>query len=307
MASAQSTPGALAAPHTRWLAMAGGVTLGVAEWPALHASRPPCLLVHGFDSNARIWDPLARQLQATAVSHAVDLRGHGDSSWADPATYHQRQLVDDLEAVVSQLGLARFDFVGHSLGAWLGVGYAARHPRAIARLALVELPGLGEPSGLDKMRADHARRPARFASVEDYRRYLAGIYVLGSDQAVRALAEHGVYEHAGSYVPKTDPAYLQRSWDAEPPAGGPWPRVRWSEQALLRLVPELTCPTLLVRGQYSAVWKAADAARLAAAWPRATLVTVPGAGHAVMVDNPGDCAHQIAAFLAAAPAGEAMP
>jgi pimeloyl-ACP methyl ester carboxylesterase len=302
MTPARST--ALASePEPRRIA-AAGATLGVVHWPSPRTGGTPCLLIHGFDNHARIWDPLARQLQALAPSYAVDLRGHGDSDWADPITYHPLQLLDDLEVVTRALGLERFDLVGHSLGAWLAVQYAARHPGAVARLALVELPGLGDADGLAKLRADHARRPARFASVDDYRRYLAGIYLLGSDPAVRDLAEHGLYEKAGAYYPKTDPEYLRRSWDAEPPAGWARPWVRWSEDGLLRLVPDVTCPTLLVRGQFSALLKAQTAESLVGAWPRATLVTVPAAGHAVMVDNPRGCTRAIAAFLAGRAEGD---
>jgi pimeloyl-ACP methyl ester carboxylesterase len=298
--------GGLGAPDAHRVALPGGAMLHVARWSSPRADRWPCLLVHGFDNNARIWDPLARALRVLAPAYAVDLRGHGDSDWTDPSTYHPPQLLEDLEAVVQQLGLGRFDFVGHSLGAWLGVQYAARHPRAVARLVLAELPGL-EQAALAKMRADHARRPVRFASAGDYRRYLAGIYTLGGDQALRHLAEHGLYETDGAYATKTDPAYLRASWDADPPRAWPGrPAVRWSLDELRRLGAGLTCPTLLMRGQYSAILKAQTAERLLASWAHATLVTVRGAGHALLVDNPRGCTRAIVDFLAAG-AGGAVP
>lgn len=60
--------------------------------------------------------------------------------------------------------------------------------------------------------------------------------------------------------------------------------LRFSEFAPLTTLPALSVPVLLVHGEHDVVVPVADARRLAAAAPDATLLVVPGAGHADVAD-----------------------
>jgi uncharacterized protein (TIGR03086 family) len=68
----------------------------------------------------------------------LDLRGTGESAVpADPASYRWDRQVEDVEALRRQLGLDRLALAGHSAGAAVAVGYAARHPDRVRRLVLL--------------------------------------------------------------------------------------------------------------------------------------------------------------------------
>jgi pimeloyl-ACP methyl ester carboxylesterase len=113
-----------------------GVTLRVRHWPGSLA--PAFLLVHGLESNARLWDQVAGHLSAAGHAvYAVDLRGHGDSDRPEHG-YDNATAVADLAAVASDLGLSGMVVAGHSWGGHLAVRLTAEHPGLVRALALLE-------------------------------------------------------------------------------------------------------------------------------------------------------------------------
>jgi pimeloyl-ACP methyl ester carboxylesterase len=123
------------------------VELNCVEWrPDAEAAEAgpgaaPILLVHGLASNARLWDGVARRL-ASLGHHvvAVDQRGHGRSS--KPTTgFDFETLTRDLRVVIARFGWdgipAPFA-AGQSWGANVVVELAARHPRSVSGIALVD-------------------------------------------------------------------------------------------------------------------------------------------------------------------------
>lgn len=127
--------------------VAGGhLRVGVWEEPDLAPDAPTALLVHGVTASHRSWQVVADQLPGVRLV-APDLRGRGRSHPDGEAgmTVH----ADDLVAVLDHLGVDRVVVVGHSMGAFVGVVLADRHPDRVDRLVLVDggLP-LAVPEGL---------------------------------------------------------------------------------------------------------------------------------------------------------------
>ena len=67
---------------------------------------------------------------------AVDLRGRG-RSWTQPGPVGLRQHADDVAAVIEQLG-GPVVVVGHSMGTYVALLLAERHPAAVRSLVLVD-------------------------------------------------------------------------------------------------------------------------------------------------------------------------
>jgi len=75
----------------------------------------PILLVHGITESAASWDPVAARLASTDRVIAMDLRGHGESSFAE--RYDLGVMAGDVTTLVNELDLAeQVHLVGHSLG-----------------------------------------------------------------------------------------------------------------------------------------------------------------------------------------------
>lgn len=133
----------------------------------------PVLAVHGISSTRRLWVWL--QEQAPELQLVMpDLRGRGDSvDVAGPSSVAQH--ADDLVAVLDALQLDAVHVCGMSMGGFIGVELAARHPDRVRTLTLVDggfpmTPPTGlTPELLPVVFADRlARLDHTWESLQDY-------------------------------------------------------------------------------------------------------------------------------------------
>jgi len=111
-----------------------GVQINLATW---QGNAGPILCVHGITANCRCWDVLAEALIPDYRVIAMDLRGRGQSE--KPSTdysldYHLR----DIKCLLDDLQLERAVIMGHSLGAFIALAFAAQYPERTDRLILVD-------------------------------------------------------------------------------------------------------------------------------------------------------------------------
>lgn len=109
---------------------------------------PPVLLLHGIPETHLMWHRVAPQLAERFTVVATDLRGFGDSgtppSTPDHAPYSMRELARDQVEVMQALGYDRFMVAGHDRGARCAYRMALDHPRAVSRLAVLDIVPTGE-------------------------------------------------------------------------------------------------------------------------------------------------------------------
>jgi len=106
----------------------------------LHASGDdeaplPFVLVHGFPVDHRMWDETAALLTAPVL--AVDLPGFGEAPDAagEPSV---DGLADAVAAALDARGVGRAVVAGMSMGGYVALALAERHPDLVAALALVD-------------------------------------------------------------------------------------------------------------------------------------------------------------------------
>lgn len=115
----------------------GGVLhVGVWEPEAAGVDVPTVLAVHGITASHVSWAELARQLPGVRLV-APDLRGRGGSREL-PGPYGMPTHADDVAAVLDHLGVERVAVVGHSMGGFVSLVLADRHPEKVGALVLVD-------------------------------------------------------------------------------------------------------------------------------------------------------------------------
>lgn len=106
----------------------------------MHAqtSGPPLVLLHGTASEWQSFLPLIPMLARGFQVYAMDLRGHGKSTWA--TSYRVQDYARDIECFLSNQILAPAVLYGHSLGALISIFLAARSPSLVRALILGDPP-----------------------------------------------------------------------------------------------------------------------------------------------------------------------
>ena len=101
---------------------------------------PSVLLVHGLGVSSSVLQPFARRLLPELAAVAPDLRGHGQSDAAHTG-YTPTEYAQDLVEVIADLRLDEpIPYIGHSLGALVGLRLAELRPELVRWLVLLDPP-----------------------------------------------------------------------------------------------------------------------------------------------------------------------
>ena len=256
---------------------------------------PPLLLIHGWPETWYAWRHLMPALARDFTVVAVDQRGIGLSDKPRDG-YDSATLADDLGRLMDALGHERFAVVGHDTGFAIGYALAADHPDRVACAALAEIPG---PPGVAPPPPLFVPAPVNdrlwhipFNRVEHLpEQLIAGredVY-FGYEFAIQGgnLPGEAVDYYVGLV---SDPESLggslgfYRAFDAT---------VAQNEERKGR---RLTMPVLAIGGELGYGEHVAEAMRLVA--DDVQSVVIPGTGHWVAEEAPGEVLAALSAFLA---------
>ena len=236
--------------------------------------------LHGVRNHGRHFAPLAAELPGYHVI-GIDLLGHGSSPWEPPW-----DIGAHLDAIVESVGARESVLVGHSFGGRLAFELAARAPKLVPRLVLLD-PAIRVPPAVALYAAENARRERAYVSFDEGidRRY-------EESQLTRAPRELVEEELRGHLVRGEDDRF----------------RYRYSQAAVVAAYGDLASepvpfeearvPTLLVLGEtsYLPYDQLLDAHREALG-DLLEVVVVPG-GHTVLWDALEETSAAVARFLA---------
>jgi pimeloyl-ACP methyl ester carboxylesterase len=252
------------------------------------STEPELVFVHGTAQNAHTWDTVALALRPHALV-AVDLPGHGRSSWRADARYDPRSLADDIAAAIAVLAPNAKAVVGMSLGGLTSIALAVRHPELVRKLVIVDItPGTNREKA--KAIVDFVNGPQSFPSFADILARTVEHNPTRSESSLRRGILHNAHQLAdGSWEWRYDRAGRVGAKDEET-----MPRVDnidyWND------VSALSMPVLLTRGGASPVVDDDDIAEFLRRQPNAQVVVVDGAGHSIQGDRPLELAALITTF-----------
>lgn len=248
------------------------------------------ILLHGAAGSWTTWSPLLRTAQRTGAPLtdvvAIDLPGWGES--APPVRPLDAATMADLVGDVARgLGYERWVVVGHSLGGFLALEIAARHPDRTDGVVLVSASGDGV--------IDAIRRPLRggvalpgFAGMLLIMRALAVFGAVGR-AFVRLLGTLGLVRlvsaplfAAPARVHSSVIAAIAR--EVRPQAFAD--AARAASGADLEQWRRIACPVRSIAGEKDVFVAGSDAAAFASRIPDFIHHPVAGAGHFAAVEQP---------------------
>jgi pimeloyl-ACP methyl ester carboxylesterase len=244
----------------------------------LNRSRPLLVLVHGAGMDHTVWAPLARFFARHGWSVlAVDLPGHGGSAGDVAASVddHARWLLQ----VVATAGWDRAALVGHSLGSLIALRAAALDPGHVTNLVLV---GTAAPMPV---------HPDLLAAACAGDRRAVELVVSWSLTRPDHIGGHPT---PGMWMTGAGMRLMER---IDPKALAADLAACNEHTSAIADAAAVRCPVLVVTGEHDRMTPPAAAGPLLAAFPQATAVVIPGAGHFAMVDRSDDLIDSIAPFL----------
>jgi len=244
----------------------------------------PCVVfIHGAQNDHSIW-----ALQSRWFAHhgfavlAVDLPGHGRSA-GNPLPSIE-DLADWIELLLEKLGAgdtANVSLVGHSMGSLTALECAFRHPARIARIAMIgtAVPMPVSDVLLGPAKDNEAKAIAMINGWSHSPRGIVGgntvpgMWLLGASRRLMERQKPGVLHNDLA-------ACNAYSHGMEAAAS-------------------LSCPALIVSGNRDMMTHPKAAAKLAAAIRDVKSVSLDGAGHALMAEQPDAVLDALRAFIAA--------
>ncbi|MFC4425069.1 alpha/beta fold hydrolase [Deinococcus navajonensis] len=211
---------------------------------------------------------------------------HRDSGDSDPveADYTTADQADDAAGLLQALGAAPAHIVGLSMGGFVALNLAVRHPSLVRSLTLVATSAGGashvppDPAGLESLRPDFTLRPAE--------RALTTFRLITAPGWMDAHPELAARMAANAEAQPLSPAGYARQF-----------RSTRTHDVTGQLA-QVQVPTLVLHGDADPLVRYENGQHLARHIPGARLLTYPGTGHLPQLERFTDFNRDVLAFLA---------
>lgn len=247
-------------------------------------ARLSVLCIHGLTRNHQDFEPMIAALPRHYRCIAVDVRGRGRSDYdPEPDNYQPRVYARDMLALLDHLGIGRAALIGTSMGGLISLLMIRKAHQRVAGIVLNDVGPVVEKAGLARI----ASYAGKVAPVTDWASAAVAVKTLqGSvfpdmpearwmDFARRTYKELP----SGEVVPAYDPNIARSLGKVKP--GALTNFIMWRMFGASK-----KAPLLVVRGETSDILSAGTAEKMAERHPDARLATVPGVGHAPILDEP---------------------
>ncbi len=249
--------------------------------PTLHAETsgegPTLVLAHGFTQTGRLWGRFGALVANGRRVVAVDLPGHAGS------TDVETDLVQGGLLLAQAGGPEPFDLLGYSLGARFSLHAALGDPGRVARMILLSgTAGIDDPEAAAIRRRRDEELAASLETSGDVDTFVRSWLAAPMFATLRS-SNAGAPERGRNTAAGLASSLRLAGAGAQVPV---WDRLG-----------DLEMPVLVVTGATDPRYQALGA-RLVAGVRDGTLVVVPGAGHAVHLEQPAVTAAIVRSWLA---------
>ena len=278
-AAAPAAPATAASPgeatRSRFVRLPDGVRMRVVE--AGPEDGEPLVVLHGYSDSSFSFSRVLPLLADRYRIIAPDMRGHGCSD-RPAGSYGMDVLADDAVRVMDAIGVERATVLGHSMGGFVAQQVAARHPDRVDRVVLVG-------SAL------------RFAGTPAAAGLVPAVDALPDPVPVDFIRDFQVSTFHRSLPDAFVASVIAES--TKLPADV-WRALMAGMLAMEPVAPALAAgdiPTLLMWGEFDAVFGPSERDGLRRALPDATALEYEETGHAPHWESPERFAADVRAFL----------
>ena len=247
------------------------------------------LFVHGFPFQATMWEPqIPVAVAAGRRAVAPDLPGFGRSAVpSDRSAYSIDGYADLVAALVSDLGLGQVVVVGLSMGGYIALAVARRHPGVLAGLVLADTRADPDtPAGRQARSDQQALVEERGDVTPLVDGLLTRVLAPGGQGASPRQVRREPPQNAGPRQAEVG-ATLGDMMRSTAPAGWIGALEAMKERRdQTDLLPSIAVPTLVVVGEADAIAPVDVAEAMAKAIPGSHLEVIPDAGHVANLENP---------------------
>ena len=246
-------------------------------------NRNVLICAHGLTRVGRDFDRLARAVVDRYRVVCPDVVGRGYSDWLrDPSGYVVPQYVADMVTLIARLDVASVHWLGTSMGGLIGMTLAGQPGSPIKRLVLNDVGPRIDAQGVQRI-GEYVGKSMHFASIDEAVDYITLIslgFGLRSRDEWREITETVLRPDGDGYKLHYDPrlALPIKAMTPELAAAG--------QAALWKFYDQISCPTLVVRGEKSDLLSRETAVAMTQRGPHARLVEFAGVGHAPMFFDP---------------------
>jgi pimeloyl-ACP methyl ester carboxylesterase len=229
---------------------------------------------HGLTRCARDFDTLAAALSDRYRVVCPDVAGRGDSEWLpDPMLYQLPQYVSDMVTLIARLDVEYVHWLGTSMGGVIGMALAALPGTPVRKLVVNDAGPVFAKASLERIATYVGMAPVYpdIAMAEKYIRAVSAPFGPHTDAEWRFLTE--------VVLRKNPDGSLRMHYD--PKLAVPF-RALMPEKdlELWSLWDAIRCPTLVLRGAQSDLLARDTCDQMTQRGPKATVVEIPGVGHA---------------------------
>ncbi len=129
-------------------------------------SGPAIIFLHGFLESQRMWDGLIKKLPRAYRKVTLDLPGHGDSENLG-YVHSMEDMAELVKSLADHLKLKRFYLCGHSMGGYVALALAEKHPDLVRGILLLNSTARAD-SATRKQNRDRAIATAK----RNYKSYI---------------------------------------------------------------------------------------------------------------------------------------
>jgi len=231
------------------------------------SNKPVLFILHGLFGSSDNWQTLAKRFSSDFTVYLVDQRNHGHSPHGIEHNYDV--MVEDFAELIDDLGLDKFNLMGHSMGGKTAIAFAGEYPELLNKLIIVDIshkqyPMHHEQIVLGLKALDLSKIKTRGEADKELSKYIDNL-------AIRQFLLKNLYwERKG-----------QLGWRINLPV---------LANDIQKIIEEvyfdtIDVPTLFIRGDQSNYILESDFEEIKQKFPSSKIVTIKNAGHWVHAEQ----------------------